>query len=365
MRVLFFGTYDARRHPRVLVLQEGLAELGDEVLECNVTLGIGTSTRVRMLRHPWLVPLIAIRLVTTWTRLWRQAKDLPPVDAVVVGYLGQFDVHLARRRWKKVPIALDHLTSAVETAVDRGRSKGTLLATLDRIDRSALRTADLVCVDTEEHLQTLPDEVRRRGLVVPVGASSAWFSPRPTAEAPSLDVIFFGLYTPVQGPVVIGDAIRLLSERAGIRFTMVGRGQDYTATRRAAEGGAPTTWLDWVEAEELPSLVARHQVCLGIFGNGAKGTRVVPNKVFQGAAAGCAVVTSDTAPQRRALGDAAVFVPPGDPNALAEVLRALAASPARVQALRQAAAHRAEECFRPAVVVAALRDRLRTEVVSR
>ena len=52
---------------------------------------------------------------------------------------------------------------------------------------------------------------------------------------------------------------------------------------------------------------------------------MVPNKVFQGAAAGCAVVTSDTAPQRRVLGDAAVLVPPGDPAALAEALRSLAA----------------------------------------
>ena len=74
-------------------------------------------------------------------------------------------------------------------------------------------------------------------------------------------------------------------------------------------------------AANLPALVAGHDVCLGIFGTGDKALRVVPNKVFQGAAAGCAIVTSDTAPQRRALGDAAVLVPPGDPEALAAALR--------------------------------------------
>jgi glycosyltransferase involved in cell wall biosynthesis len=42
--------------------------------------------------------------------------------------------------------------------------------------------------------------------------------------------------------------------------------------------------------------------------------------VFQGAAAGCAIVTSDIPPQRRALGDAALLVPPGDPAALAAAL---------------------------------------------
>ena len=48
-------------------------------------------------------------------------------------------------------------------------------------------------------------------------------------------------------------------------------------------------------AADLPALVAGHDVCLGIFGTGDKALRVVPNKVFQGAAAGCAIVTSTRA----------------------------------------------------------------------
>src|SRR2546430_10359329 len=58
-RVLFFGTYDARRYPRVRVLQEGFATLGDEVLECNVPLRLDTAARVKMLRRPWLVAPLA------------------------------------------------------------------------------------------------------------------------------------------------------------------------------------------------------------------------------------------------------------------------------------------------------------------
>ena len=45
-------------------------------------------------------------------------------------------------------------------------------------------------------------------------------------------------------------------------------------------------------------MVASHDVCLGIFGDTDKALSVVPTKVYQGAAAGCAVVTSDTAPHR-------------------------------------------------------------------
>jgi SAM-dependent methyltransferase len=93
---------------------------------------------------------------------------------------------------------------------------------------------------------------------------------------------------------------------------MVGSGQELPATRSAAARNAHVTWIDWTAAADLPALVGSHEVCLGIFGTGAKALRVVPNKVYQGAAAGCAVVTSDTAPQRAALGDDALLVPPGD-----------------------------------------------------
>ena len=44
-------------------------------------------------------------------------------------------------------------------------------------------------------------------------------------------------------------------------------------------------------------------------------------------AAGCAVITSDTAPQRRMLGNGVVFVKPGDPQALATAIEALTSNP--------------------------------------
>ena len=139
---------------------------------------------------------------------------------------------------------------------------------------------------------------------------------------------------------------------------MVGGGQDAPAARAAAAANPAVRWLDWVPAADLPALVAGHDVCLGIFGTGDKALRVVPNKVFQGAAAGCAIVTSDTAPQRRALGDAAVLVPPGDPEALAEALRRLADDRAELARLRGQARGLARGQFAPERIVAPLAGRL-------
>jgi glycosyltransferase involved in cell wall biosynthesis len=157
---------------------------------------------------------------------------------------------------------------------------------------------------------------------------------------------------------VIGEAAGLLAGQASVQLTLIGRGQDYEATRAAAAANASVEWIDWIDPGELPSVVAAYDVCLGIFGTGPKALRVVPNKVYQGAAAGTAVVTSDTRPQRDVLDRAAVFVAPGDARALADALIELASSPARVEALRVAAYERALLSFRPASVTAPLYARV-------
>src|SRR2546429_2913880 len=105
-RVLFFGTYDARRYPRVRVLQEGFVTLGDHVLECNVPLRLDTAARVRMLRRPWLVPLLAAKLAATWIPLIARSRRFRGADLVVAGYMGHFAVHLPRLPWPRRPFGL-------------------------------------------------------------------------------------------------------------------------------------------------------------------------------------------------------------------------------------------------------------------
>jgi glycosyltransferase involved in cell wall biosynthesis len=363
VRILAFGTYDVRTHPRIGVLIEGLRAAGDDVPEVNVPLGIDTAGRVAMLRQPWRLPLLALRLVSCWARLavrGRRAyrKDRP--DAVLVGYLGHFDVVLARLLFRRATIVLDHLIFAADTATDRGEAPGLKLRLLAGLDRLALRSADVIVLDSAEHAAMVPADLADRAVVVPVGAPAAWFAvgtePRP--DPGGLTVAFFGLFTPLQGTPTIGRALGLLAGDPRVRVLMIGTGQDRPETRRLAAANPNVTWRDWVPSTELPAVVAGHDVCLGIVGTGPKALRVVPNKVYQGAAAGCAVVTSDTRPQREALGDAALFVPPGDAAALAAALSGLAGDPVRLEKLRAAARDRARERFAPAAVVGTLRARL-------
>jgi glycosyltransferase involved in cell wall biosynthesis len=362
MRTIIFGTYDTAMHPRIATIAEGLGARGFDVTECNIPLGLTTADRVDMLAKPWKVGGLVARLANRWLGLAAKARRLGRPDAVVVGYLGHFDVHLARLLYRRgrVPLVLDHLISAANTAKDRRLDGGLKTKLLRLIDAAALRAADIVVVDTEEHLEIVPEKYRSKAVVVHVGAPAPWHE---AAVEPSVDsggplkVVFYGLYTPLQGTPVIGEALGRLAG-APIEVTMIGRGQDEAETKRAAAANTSVRWLDWVPAAELPALVASHDVCLGIFGTGDKALRVVPNKVFQGAAAGCAVITSDTAPQRRVLDDAAVLVPPGDPAALADAMLRLAGDREALLKLRHAARQLAAERFTPEQVVGPLTDRL-------
>ncbi len=130
-----------------------------------------------MLAKPWKAGALAARLASRWLGLAARARRLGRPDAVVVGYLGHFDVHLARLLYRrgKVPLVLDHLISAAGTAKDRRISGGGLkLRLLTLIDAAALRAADIVVVDTEEHLESVPEKYRHKAVVVYVGAPGPW-----------------------------------------------------------------------------------------------------------------------------------------------------------------------------------------------
>lgn len=335
--------------------------------EINRPLGLTTAERLEVLRRPWRSLGPAWRLIGCWASLVsavgraRWAGSLGSVDAVVVGYLAQFDVLVARVLFPRRLLVIDLLVFGSDTARDRGVAGRGLARALDGLDRLACRAADLVVVDTDENADLVPAAARSKVVVVPVGAPPAWsLTDGPPPVTGPLRVVFFGLYTPLQGAPYLGRALRLLAtENPGaVEVTMVGQGQDREAARAEAGDAPGVTWLDWVEPEELPALVAGHDVCLGIFGTTTKAARVVPNKVFQGASAGCAIITSDTPPQRRVLGDAALYVPPGDPVAIARALRRLAADRDSLRRYRCAARALAADRFGPATVVGPLRDRL-------
>ena len=324
--MVLFGSYDEVLHPRVAVLREGLTEAGCQVCTVNEPLGASTADKVAAAGSLTAAVRFVGRVLRSWWRLQRRGRRVPAPDVVLVGYLGHLDVHLARLLWPRSVIMLDHMVGLADTVRSRGLDRGITRWLLDRVDRAALARADVVVVDTEEQLRHLPPSAQPRAVVAPVGAARSWHGhPRPSPPPP-LRICFVGLFTPLHGTPVIARALATVFERdVDVVVSMVGSGQDLDATRSAAGAAASRIdWIDWVDSDELASFVASHHVSLGIFGTTDNAQRVAPTKVYQGIAAGQTVVTSDTAPQRRAFGDTAIYVPPGDADALADVLTDLA-----------------------------------------
>lgn len=365
MRVLAFGTYDVRTHPRVGVLLNGLRMNGNTVVELNRPLGIDTSGRVAALSHPTQLVRFAATLLARWFSLAMGSlhfRGSAHPHVVLVGYLGHFDVLLARALFPHARIVLDHLIFAADTAQDRGTGEGLRTAALRRLDHAALSAATVIVVDTPAHRELVPAALRDRVVVVPVGAPTPWFDARRAPEAlnRSLSVVFFGLFTPLQGAPTIARGLRDAAARRRIRITMVGTGQDYAQCREILRD-TPVDWIDWVDSDRLPTLVAAHDVCVGILGTTPKAFRVVPNKVYQGMAAGCCVVTADTRPQRAILGQDVLWCSAGNAEEFSSIIVSLTDNPELLVEMRRRATRRSDNHFHPAQVVDVLNRRLRDD----
>ena len=211
--------------------------------------------------------------------------------------------------------------------VDRGRFRpGSAAARLlHRLDRHALRAADLVVADTAQnaaHFARLGELAPERVTVCFVGAEERLFKPVWRRPA-SFRALFVGKLIPLHGLDTILAAARLAPE---IPFRVVGSGQLDALVR---ERPPNVEWVGWVAYEQLPAELARAGCALGIFGTSAKAGRVIPNKAFQALACGTPLVTAGTPAAHELLrdGESALLVPPGDPAALAAAIRRLATEP--------------------------------------
>lgn len=318
MRALAFGTYD-RTYPRNAQVVAALRGAGVEVVEWNTAVWA---------RHNWsLGTRGVVRLGRAELRL---ARSTPPqADVVLVGYPGHADLMSARRATGGgTPIVFNPLVSLADTLVaDRGRFRpgGPAARLVDRIDHGAFRNADLVVADTAAHARFFASrfglDPERLGVAL-VGAEDRLFAPG-TRGATPFRAVFVGKLLPLHGVETILAAARIAAE---IPFTIVGEGQ-----LDALLDGAPpnVTRIPWLEYESLPDLYRAAGCALGIFGTGAKASRVIPNKAFQALACGAPLITADTPAARELLTDGldAALVPAGDPGALALAVRRLAADP--------------------------------------
>ncbi len=255
-------------------------------------------------------------------------------DFIFIGFLGQFLIPFVKLCTRK-KIILDAFLSIHQTMVyDRKVFRaGSVLAHLARFfDRMACRFADIVILDTDQHIQYFHKEYRlekRHFVKVLVGSDTSVMHPRTDIlEEKEFLVHFHGEYQPLHGAIYIVKAAALLPD---IKFQMIGKGQHHLQCVQLAQelNLKNITFLPPVPYEDLAHYMARASVCLGLFGDTPKTQMVIPHKVYEAIAMKKAVITADTPAVRELLEHRkdVFFCNPEDPRSLADAVLELRENP--------------------------------------
>lgn len=244
-------------------------------------------------------------------------------------------------RLKRTPFLFEVRDLWPDFAIAVGVLKNRVLIRLSYwLERFLYRRADRMMVNSPAYVA----HVRQRGAravdLVPNGADPAMFDPADPGTAfraaHGLEQKFVVLYAGAHGLSndlgVVLECARLLAAEPRLHFVLLGDGKEKPALqRRAAEMNlANVTFLPPVPKSEMASVLAGADACLAILKPIEAYKTTYPNKVFDYMAAGRPVLLAIDGVIRQVVeaSGGGLFVPPGEPAALAAAVRRLAADPA-------------------------------------
>lgn len=240
------------------------------------------------------------------TRRLKKLLHKKPVstDIVFVPSFCHHEVPVVRRHTPK-PLFFDPLISRYESKINdyKKASPWSIHALSNYLaDKRALKAADVVFADTEEHKKFFCEKYgisEQKIHVLYVGYNAHDFYPAlqdNSRKDKPITIGFYGSFIPLHGVDVIIDAADVLRNRADIRFELVGSGHTFSAAQAQVQSlGLNNVRLSGsVDYKDLPRKIRSWDICLGIFGNTRKTDMVIPNKVFHYAACGKPILTKDT-----------------------------------------------------------------------
>ncbi len=225
-------------------------------------------------------------------------------------------------------------------AIQVGVLRNRVLIRLSRwLERFLYRRADRVMVNSPGFIKHVQRRGARRVTLVPNGADSEMFDPFASGAAfrqkNNLSGRYVVLYAGAHGLSndlgVVLQAARLLADRPEIALVLLGDGKDKPALMARAQdmGLSNVVFLPPVPKTGMIEALAAADACLAILKPIKLYKTVYPNKVFDYMAAGRPVILMIDGVIRKVVeaAEGGVFVPPGDPAALASAIRRLADDP--------------------------------------
>ncbi len=261
---------------------------------------------------------------------WQIRRDY---DVLMVGYLSNVAVPLAKVISSR-PIVYNALSTLYEASVhDRSFTKPLSFKGIKAwlIDYLALQLSDVILVESHEQKKFISGNfyVREKKMIQTwTGADDTVFFPgSDVAKKPGFTAVFRGGFLPATGVEVVIEAARML-KGSGVAFLILGRGmlKDKIQERIDRYGLNHVELVtDYLPDDELRKRMLSCHVCLGQFSGHDRLDRTVQNKTFEALALGLPYITRVSASNSELMeeGKHCLFVPPEDPEALAETILSL------------------------------------------
>lgn len=339
VKIVAWGGYDARK-PRVRLLLAALRRRGVLAAEIGIPVWQGMDEKSLPTRGRLIGAALRL-LFGLPSAIWRLLRS-PAGAAILLPYPGTPEIFLivplAKLLRRKV--VLDAFLPLHDTIVDDRklvRPAGAAARLIALFEGTGLRLADVILVDTDQHGDFLANAYaieRSRFVTVLIGAEPLFDRDAPHDCVNDLVgvpdgrpiILFYGLLIPLHGIATILEAA-LRSGGRELHWVIAGKGQQEPLVRETMSraDARAITYIPWVDYARIPALIARADLCLGVFGSSNKAARVIPNKIFQALAMGKPIVTRSS-PAVDALAarypDTIRTVPENDPEALAAAVQA-------------------------------------------
>ncbi len=302
LKVCYFGTYE-RKYSRNETIKLGLYSRGIKIIECSWDIWEGKEHKSKISKINFLIKLPFVYLY-----LFLKYFLIEKHDIIFVPYPGHIDVFIAKLLsiLKKKPLVFDAFLSLYDSMVnDRKivKKKSLLAKFLYFIDKYSCKLADIVLLDTMEHIKYFSRELnikKEKFRRVWIGANEKIFYPRKVKKYDKFTVVFHGKFIPLQGIDNILYAAKFCKD---INFKLIGDGQLYEdmvsfSKKLKLEN---VEFLGFMEKEQIAIELSKAHIGLGIFGTTDKAKRVIPNKAYEVMAVGLPLITGNSPAAREIL----------------------------------------------------------------
>ncbi|MEM3373808.1 MAG: glycosyltransferase [Candidatus Woesearchaeota archaeon] len=171
------------------------------------------------------------------------------------------------------------------------------------LDKISCQISDHIILDTKEHIDYFVNEFKlkkEKFSEVVIGADETIFYPRKIKKNKKFTVMFHGTFIPLQGIEYIIKSAKIIEDnkkyKNKIDFILIGKGQTFPEMKKLSETLKLKNikFLGLINMNELPDILLKGHIILGIFGITEKAKRVIPNKAYEAIALKMPLLTGKT-----------------------------------------------------------------------